>query len=195
MCLSKRDHMLRNACTNTPTVLTVTGVTLIFIVILFDQTIPFHFLLPTLTAPFRLSVLLVSSSSPETTTDMAHSSRSHHHTGAKPPSKKEIGNAGWTLIHSIAANFPEEPTENDQRYAKLFLKSIAKLYPCKRCQHHFDKYLAASPPDVSSRNAFVVWACDAHNDVNRRNGKREFPCQMPALEQRWGDCGCRRKKK
>lgn len=111
----------------------------------------------------------------------------------RPPSKKAVGNAGWTLIHSIAANFPQQPSDQDKNNAKVFLKSIAKLYPCKRCRYHFDRYLTSSPPDVSSRDAFVLWACAAHNDVNRRNGKPEFPCSVTALDQRWGDCGCKNK--
>lgn len=112
--------------------------------------------------------------------------------GARPPSKTEVGNAGWTFIHAVAANFPMVPTDSDKYYARSLLKAVSKLYPCKKCRHHFDKYLAASPPDVSSRDALVLWACQAHNDVNRRTGKPEFPCQVDLLDRRWGDCGCDR---
>lgn len=112
---------------------------------------------------------------------------------SRPPSKKEVGNAGWTVIHSFAANFPQQPSDSDKYYARMLLKSISKLYPCKRCRYHFDKYLTSTPPDVSSRDAFVLWACTAHNDVNRRNGKPEFPCDIPSIDQRWGDCGCKNK--
>lgn len=113
---------------------------------------------------------------------------------AKAPSKREIGNAGWTLIHSIAANYPEKPSEGDQYHAKAFLRSIGKLYPCKRCRQHFARYLAASPPVLTSRNEFLQWTCGAHNQVNKREGKPEFSCSMPSLEHRWGDCGCQLKK-
>lgn len=106
------------------------------------------------------------------------------------PTKKQVGNAGWTLIHSIAANYPEHPSESDRYHASAFLTSIGKLYPCKRCRRHFERYIVASPPELSSKQVFMLWACRAHNDVNRRNNKREFPCTLHALEQRWGDCGC-----
>ncbi|CDF36087.1 unnamed protein product [Chondrus crispus] len=115
-------------------------------------------------------------------------------TTSKPPSRKELGNAGWTLIHSIAANYPPTPSSSEQRHAKAFLKSIGKLYPCKRCRQHFSKYLSTTPPDLTSRDRFMLWACKAHNEVNRRQGKPEFPCQMQNLESRWGDCGCKLKK-
>lgn len=112
----------------------------------------------------------------------------------KPPSKKELGNAGWTLIHSIAANYPQSPSTSEQHHAKAFLRSIGKLYPCKRCRQHFAKYLSTSPPDLSTRDQFVLWACTAHNEVNKRQGKSEFPCHLQNLDQRWGDCGCKLKK-
>lgn len=193
-----------------PNALTLTGLLLILLTTHFLDRSPSplslvpHALLSSLSVPIALLP------------PMAHPSKTHHHhhraslhtssaphstvaggaamTSARPPSKKQLGNAGWTLIHSIAANFPDEPSESEQGHAKAFLKSISKLYPCRRCRHHFDKFLASSPPDLSSRDSFVLWACTAHNDVNRRNGKSEFPCEVPALEKRWGDCGCQRKK-
>lgn len=113
----------------------------------------------------------------------------------KAPGKKELGNAGWTLIHSIAANYPESPSESEQYHAKAFLRSIAKLYPCKTCRRHFEKYLASSPPELASREQFMLWTCAAHNSVNERQGKDVFPCDMTAMEARWGDCGCKKRSK
>ena len=121
---------------------------------------------------------------------MAHRSKI-----AKPPNKKELGNAGWILIHSIAANFPEKPSDNEKYHAKAFLKAMSKLYPCKKCRDHFEKYITDHPPELTSRETFVIWACGAHNAVNKRLGKSEFPCKMNKLEPRWGDCGCQLKKK
>jgi hypothetical protein len=50
--------------------------------------------------------------------------------------------------------------------------------------------IAEMPPDASSNRALSLWACAAHNVVNRRLHKPEFPCTLDALRERWGDCGC-----
>lgn len=38
---------------------------------------------------------------------------------------------------------------------------------------------------VESREAFGRWMCEAHNEVNRKLGKREFDCEK--WEERWGE--------
>lgn len=165
------------------TSLTVTGFLFLFVAFVLDISVYLQ-LTSTLAAPLQAI--------------SRHSTQLYHSltmASNRPPSKKELGNSGWTLIHSIAANYPQKPTSNEQRYAKAFLRSIGKLYPCKRCRQHFDRYLSTTPPDLSSRDHFMLWACGAHNAVNRRSGKPEFPCQMRNLEQRWGDCGCKVKQK
>lgn len=54
----------------------------------------------------------------------------------------------------------------------------------RRAGHHTH----ASPPSlrsVKSRQAFSVWVCKHHNEVNRRLDKPEFPCTVEALDERW----------
>lgn len=166
-----------------PTLLTVLALSLLLLSFLLDTAAFFH-LTSNLTAPLTF----VSTQATQVYRSLTMSS-------VKPPSKKELGNAGWTLIHSIAANYPQNPTDNEQRHAKNFLKAIGKLYPCKYCRRHFDKYISTNPPDLSSRDQFVLWACGAHNAVNRRSGKKEFPCRVSNLDARWVDCGCKNKQK
>ena len=43
-----------------------------------------------------------------------------------------------------------------------------------------------SEVDVSSRENFSVWVCLRHNEVNKRVGKLEYPCDYPSLKKRWG---------
>lgn len=43
---------------------------------------------------------------------------------------------------------------------------------------------------VSSRQRLLLWTCEAHNEVNQRNGKPLFPCTLKEMDKRWGDCGC-----
>lgn len=104
--------------------------------------------------------------------------------------KESLGSASWTLIHTLAANYPPAPSEAERKSASAFVTSIATLYPCKVCRDHFDRFVAVVPPDVTNRERFLIWTCRAHNEVNKRNGKKEFPCELKELDERWGDCGC-----
>jgi hypothetical protein len=109
----------------------------------------------------------------------------------KPPSRAELGRAGWTLIHAIAANYPEVPTPEARLQARQFIQSFAALYPCPTCREHFETYVRNHPPLVDSREDFVKWSCRAHNAVNLRLGKPTISCtDLQALDKRWRDCHC-----
>lgn len=107
-----------------------------------------------------------------------------------PPDRRALGRASWTAVHTLAANFPDVPTKEERESAMGFVKALAGLYPCKLCRYHFDRYVSVRPPDVSSRERFLLWTCEAHNEVSRRNRKPVFPCELGALDKRWSDCGC-----
>lgn len=106
-------------------------------------------------------------------------------TSSSPPTNSEIGKAGWILIHSTAAHYPDFPTSKEKEAATNFMNSIASLYPCLSCRSHFSDYLKKHSPDVSSREKFMLWACSAHNHVNLKTGKNVFPCDMELLRKRW----------
>lgn len=110
-----------------------------------------------------------------------------------PPSRQELGNAGWLLLHKIATTYEDEPTQAEQARLRRFLDDWSHLYPCSECAGHFQALLRESPPDTSSRLAFMAWLCTSHNTVNKRLGKEQFPCDVEALEDRWGGCGCAEK--
>ena len=107
-----------------------------------------------------------------------------------PPTKEELGRAGWTLLHTMAAVFPDQPSRSSVRAAEQFMRALGDLYPCPTCAGHLRTYMAAHPVAVSSREQLSLWMCGAHNDVNKRNGKEEFFCDMGVLDARWKDCGC-----
>jgi len=106
-----------------------------------------------------------------------------------PPNREELGSAFWTAIHSTAANFQPVAT-GAEAHALNFIAAIAQLYPCEECREHFRLYVESHPPNCSSRNEFLLWTCRAHNEVNERKSKGVFPCEINALDKRWGSCGC-----
>lgn len=87
----------------------------------------------------------------------------------------------------MMARFPEKPTEDESAALLTYITLFSRLYPCGECAAHFRKLLAKYPPQVSSRNAAVGWACFAHNIVNERLKKPIYDCAKIGDAY---DCGC-----
>lgn len=98
-------------------------------------------------------------------------------------------------LHSIAAYYPDNPTEEEKQYALDFLNGFAHLYPCKACREHLQKSMKKYPPkldlgsdetcSVNSRKEFMLYLCTIHNIVNRTLLKPVYPCNIELLEERW----------
>ncbi|KAJ5592561.1 FAD dependent sulfhydryl oxidase Erv1 [Penicillium hordei] len=104
-----------------------------------------------------------------------------------PPDVEELGRSTWTLLHSMAATYPEKANMEHQANMSGFLKFFAKLYPCWVCADDFQTWMAhpsgRNQPKLESRKEFGWWMCEAHNEVNRKLGKKEFDCRL--WEERW----------
>lgn len=87
----------------------------------------------------------------------------------------------------MTLRFPDEPTLAESETLVRFFHDFASLYPCGECAKHFQELLRDLPPQTSSRMASALWLCSAHNLVNARLGKPEFPCDK--LDETY-DCGC-----
>lgn len=93
-----------------------------------------------------------------------------------PPDVEILGRSSWTLLHTIAATYPDTPSRTQQADMLRFVDLFAKLYPCWVCADDFQAYMARRVPKVASRDDFGQWLCGAHNDVNRKLGKEVFDC-------------------
>ena len=51
----------------------------------------------------------------------------------------ELGRNTWSFLHTMAANYPEKPSDEDQSRMKTFMSSLSYLYPCEMCAHDFRK--------------------------------------------------------
>jgi Erv1 / Alr family len=101
-----------------------------------------------------LSVVLQAGPVSESLGISTHLLRSRHYIESssvylveKPPDKRELGRATWTAFHTLAANFPEKPTDDDKKHAEAFVRSLTRLYPCKLCRDHFDRFVSVTPPE------------------------------------------------
>jgi mitochondrial FAD-linked sulfhydryl oxidase len=94
-----------------------------------------------------------------------------------------IGNAGWTLLHTMAAYYPEAPDEARQRDTRNFLHMMGRVFPCSHCGQDFLGIIERHPPRVESQRELSLWMCEAHNFVNESLGKPAFPCSR--VDERW----------
>lgn len=103
-----------------------------------------------------------------------------------PPDRGEIGRAGWLMIHTTTAQYPLQPSREQQTQMASWLKSFAHLYPCSICRTGFIKVMESLPPRIENRNSLVLWSCEAHNKVNADIGLPQYPCDLACLLTTFG---------
>ena len=106
-----------------------------------------------------------------------------------PPDVEVLGRATWTFLHTMAANYVEAPTTQQQRDMSGFLTTLGKFYPCWHCADDFRAWMGkkGNEPATGSRRALEEWMCRAHNEVNVKLGKKAFDCGEESLSIRWRD--------
>ena len=91
-----------------------------------------------------------------------------------PPGKDELGRGTWTLLHTMAAYWPEKPPPEQAEDGKSFIELLSRLYPCTDCAAHFRETLTKYPPTMGSQKEFMQWISFVHNRINKRLGKQHF---------------------
>lgn len=109
-----------------------------------------------------------------------------------PVDKDVLGHSTWNFLHTMAAYYPNEPTNKQQHEMKQFIKLFSKFYPCDHCAIHLQQRLKTESPDTSNNTALSKWFCDVHNEVNLRLGKNTFDCSkvMDRWKDGWPDGSC-----
>ncbi|CAX39808.1 mitochondrial FAD-linked sulfhydryl oxidase, putative [Candida dubliniensis CD36] len=103
----------------------------------------------------------------------------------EPPDVTELGKSSWTLLHSIAATYPETPTTKQQQDMKSFINLFSGFYPCWFCAEDFQKYITKNEPKTGNQEELGRWLCEAHNEVNKKLNKPQFNCDL--WKKRWKD--------
>jgi len=115
---------------------------------------------------------------------------------APPLSRRTLGHATWSMLHTMAALFPEKPTAAQQGAMRMFLRSLGTLYPCGTCAKHFRQFMIRRKiPHPLTRQKLAEWMCEAHNAVNQRLEKPMQNCNYENLKKKWPEkldesCGC-----
>uniref|UniRef100_A0A6C0JF30 thiol oxidase n=1 Tax=viral metagenome TaxID=1070528 RepID=A0A6C0JF30_9ZZZZ len=84
------------------------------------------------------------------------------------------GPDGWKLLHSITANYPNNPTKIDKENYKIFFESIQHVLPCIYCRVSFTEYITKMPIDnyLKNRRDICHWLYKIHNMVNDKLRKQ-----------------------
>ena len=54
-----------------------------------------------------------------------------------PADSVSLGRGSWRLLHTIAANYPEQPTLQEKNDMSSFIVLFSKVYPCVPCAEDF----------------------------------------------------------
>lgn len=54
-----------------------------------------------------------------------------------PLDKVRLGISTWGLLHTMAAFYSDNPTDNEKRDMKNFFEVLSRLYPCEFCAKDF----------------------------------------------------------
>ncbi|XP_030381909.1 FAD-linked sulfhydryl oxidase ALR [Scaptodrosophila lebanonensis] len=102
-----------------------------------------------------------------------------------PLDKVRLGISTWGLLHTMAAFYSDNPTDNEKRDMKTFFEVLSRLYPCEYCAKDFRSDLDVNPINVNSQKELAMWLCKFHNRVNDKLGKPLFDCSK--VNERWRD--------
>ncbi|KAI7860568.1 ERV/ALR sulfhydryl oxidase domain-containing protein [Circinella umbellata] len=124
-----------------------------------------------------------SSTTDKTTNDSPKISEEEWRRKNCPADVETLGNATWTLLHTMAAYYPDRPAPSQMESMKTFISSFSEHYPCWYCKDDFKKAIDKEPAQVGSRKKLSEWLCRRHNEVNAKLGKEQFDCTK--VFERW----------
>jgi hypothetical protein len=78
----------------------------------------------------------------------------------------------WFTLHTISFNYPLYPTNEEKKHYTSFIESLKYVIPCGTCKKNFKRTLKHLPLQLNSRQEFVYWLIDIHNEVNSLTGKK-----------------------
>ena len=87
----------------------------------------------------------------------------------------------WGAMHALSFSHPIECEDGCNKRAGMFkfLESLKSVIPCQECRSEYSQWFdenikTPNSPLLSGRDVLASAIVDLHNQVNLRNGKREY---------------------
>ena len=85
------------------------------------------------------------------------------------------GPSMWHFLHTMSFNYPTNPTEQDKRTYRIFIKKLQYILPCGKCRKNLKKNFAKLPlleKHMENRHTFSKYVYDLHEVVNTMLDKK-----------------------
>jgi hypothetical protein len=83
----------------------------------------------------------------------------------------------WFVLHNGAAHYPFEASDIYAEKMKNFILALPIMIPCENCKNHALRFIESRKDKLfiicKKRETLFDFFVDFHNDVNKRQGKKE----------------------
>ena len=86
------------------------------------------------------------------------------------------GPHAWFFLHTIARNYPENPSSQDKQSHLQFFSLLQSIIPCEICKQNYKAHFVKFPlqKSLNTRVDFQKWLINIHNEVNKIHKKKQY---------------------
>ncbi len=87
------------------------------------------------------------------------------------------GPHAWFFLHTVAYNYPANPTEEKKAEYRQFFTNLASILPCVYCRNSYTNFLQTYPITsevLANHLSFNRWFYLIHSKVNEKLGKKNI---------------------
>ena len=102
---------------------------------------------------------------------------------------KVWGRNAWNFIHFVALGYPNQPTNEQKEFYKMFFKSLTTVLPCKKCRTNYSRHFKKYKIDnyLGSSKQLFQWTVMVRNAIQRDLGKHDDQMKVDPLREHFMD--------